>query len=116
MNQQPQVTAAKVQLVERRAAIARSHVKKDSDATLLGQERPGEDLSQSNELASVLVLLSARERAELADVDAALLRIEAGTWGVCEACDSPIAEKRLKIVPQARTCADCGAALPAKAR
>lgn len=104
---QPHFAAAKEKLLARRAAIARSHVEKDVDATLLGQERPGEDLSQSNEIASVLVLLSNRERTELAAVDAALKRIEAGTWGRCESCERPIAPKRLKILPETRTCADC---------
>lgn len=38
------------------------------------------------------------------DVLAALGRIEAGTYGICEASDEPIEEDRLSADPAARTC------------
>lgn len=51
------------------------------------------------------------ETAILADLEArydtvlaALSRIEKGTWGVCEACGSPIEEARLAADPAATTC------------
>ena len=37
-------------------------------------------------------------------IKAALVRIEAGTFGTCEVCGAPIEEKRLMISPTARTC------------
>jgi DnaK suppressor protein len=40
------------------------------------------------------------------EVLAALLRIEAGTYGVCEQCGKPIAPKRLAAYPAARTCTE----------
>ena len=51
------------------------------------------------------VLDSARRR--LADVEAALDRRAAGTYGVCETCGRPIAPARLAARPAARTCIDC---------
>jgi RNA polymerase-binding protein DksA len=51
------------------------------------------------------LLDSARRR--LADVDAALARRDAGTYGVCEGCGRPIAAGRLAARPAARTCIDC---------
>jgi RNA polymerase-binding transcription factor DksA len=51
------------------------------------------------------LLGSARRR--LADVEAALDRRAAGTYGVCESCGRPIAPGRLAARPAARTCIDC---------
>jgi RNA polymerase-binding transcription factor DksA len=38
------------------------------------------------------------------DVDDALAKLEAGTYGRCEVCGEPIAAARLEAVPSARTC------------
>ncbi|MEK9180836.1 MAG: TraR/DksA family transcriptional regulator [Patescibacteria group bacterium] len=48
--------------------------------------------------------------AELRDVSAALLRLRAGTYGVCDECEGSIPPKRLKAWPHARYCLDCQAA------
>lgn len=42
--------------------------------------------------------------AELADIDHALERLEAGTYGTCEACGQVIGDERLEAVPAARFC------------
>jgi RNA polymerase-binding transcription factor DksA len=42
--------------------------------------------------------------AELSDVEAALAKLEAGTYGSCEACGQPIGEDRLAALPAARFC------------
>ena len=46
-------------------------------------------------------------REHLAEVDAALARVEAGTYGVCERCGSPIGAARLEALPAARKCIGC---------
>ncbi len=53
--------------------------------------------------------LALRERNEqhLAAVDAALARLEAGTYGRCESCAKPIAPERLEALPSAALCIDC---------
>lgn len=43
---------------------------------------------------------------QLREVDAALARIEDGTYGTCSACGQPIAEERLEAVPWATLCID----------
>lgn len=40
-------------------------------------------------------------------IDAALVKIEAGTFGICENCGQPIAEERLMAIPYATQCIDC---------
>ncbi len=47
----------------------------------------------------------------LADDDAALARIAAGTYGVCERCGRKSAADRLRARPTARTCIVCAAAV-----
>jgi DnaK suppressor protein len=53
------------------------------------------------------VKLAASARMVLADVEAALERMDQGRYGRCHLCTRPIALDRLKIVPQARYCARC---------
>ena len=45
--------------------------------------------------------------AELAAVEAALERVEAGTYGICVNCGRPIAPARLQARPAAELCIDC---------
>ncbi|MFY1614870.1 TraR/DksA family transcriptional regulator [Micromonospora sp. WMMD736] len=51
------------------------------------------------------VLDAARRR--LADLDEALSRVAAGTYGTCERCSRPIPAERLAARPSARTCVAC---------
>src|SRR5690242_1102040 len=51
------------------------------------------------------LLAAARER--VAEVDEALRRIDAGTYGRCERCGRPIAAARLEARPFARHCIAC---------
>jgi RNA polymerase-binding protein DksA len=45
--------------------------------------------------------------AELCDINVALEKIEARTFGLCESCSSQISKKRLKALPFARLCIGC---------
>ena len=46
-------------------------------------------------------------RDALTDIEAALEKLEAGQYGVCESCGSQIAEARLEAMPAARLCISC---------
>jgi DnaK suppressor protein len=46
-------------------------------------------------------------RTRLAELDAALDRLDAGTYGSCERCGRPIPPARLDARPEARTCVGC---------
>jgi DnaK suppressor protein len=43
----------------------------------------------------------------LAQNEAALARIDAGTYGVCESCGQPIGKARLQAFPRATLCVSC---------
>ncbi|MER5438181.1 TraR/DksA C4-type zinc finger protein [Streptomyces sp. NPDC002790] len=43
----------------------------------------------------------------LKEIDAALVRLEDGTYGACEGCGTPVPEERLEILPYTRYCVTC---------
>jgi RNA polymerase-binding protein DksA len=51
--------------------------------------------------------LEDNEEHVLASIDAALSRIDEGTYGVCTNCGRPISEQRLEALPWAELCIDC---------
>jgi DnaK suppressor protein len=53
------------------------------------------------------VALEAHLTGLLNQVEAALDRMERGTYGICEQCGRPIAPERLEALPYATTCLDC---------
>jgi DnaK suppressor protein len=51
--------------------------------------------------------LSAQAQAAIDEIDAALDKITAGTYGFCESCGSPVPKARLEALPHARLCVSC---------
>lgn len=56
-------------------------------------------------------LLIARAEEQLMDVQAALNRIEQGTYGLCEKCGKAIHPERLNVIPTTTACMECKRAL-----
>ena len=56
-----------------------------------------------------------RDRRELGEVQAAIHRLDTGTYGDCRTCEEPIALQRLLAQPAAGRCADCQRAAEAAA-
>ncbi|MGV1009664.1 MAG: TraR/DksA family transcriptional regulator [Dermatophilaceae bacterium] len=44
---------------------------------------------------------------ELSEIDAALRRLDDGSYGMCERCGEPIRWERLDLLPMARLCGRC---------
>lgn len=53
---------------------------------------------------SQLSAVTSQAQEHLREVDAAIDRVETGTYGVCEVCREPIDAARLEARPTARTC------------
>jgi DnaK suppressor protein len=51
--------------------------------------------------------LRERSRGELEKVDAALRKLDDGTYGTCANCGNPIGGERLEAIPWAPYCIDC---------
>lgn len=48
-----------------------------------------------------------RSKMRVVEIDAAQIRVEAGTYGVCENCGTEISDARLEALPAARLCFTC---------
>ena len=80
-----------------------------ADQTQLREESVAdtEDLSTRDSVShQQLSILEVRNQMRL-QVEAALQRLDEGTYGICEDCQQPINEERLKAMPFARRCIDC---------
>ena len=89
-------------------------IRRIEEDTLEGSEREttgdlssfAETGTDNNERETALRVASG-ESDWLRDVSEALVRIEDGTYGVCEACETEIPQKRLEVYPSARHCVEC---------
>jgi DnaK suppressor protein len=62
--------------------------------------------SDQSRLQVTRVLTLAAEAA-LSEIDAALQRLEDGSYGICEHCVEPIPWQRLDVLPMSRLCTPC---------
>jgi DnaK suppressor protein len=70
-------------------------------------QRSRRELLASVEQSDLLDSLRAELEHALAEVDGALARIEAGTFGRCSACGEAIPGERLEAMPAAELCVPC---------
>ena len=97
-----------------RAAI--DHLRIENPGSL--EDETGELVSSShdNHLADMATATFDREVAEtlennevtvLTAIEAALRRIDEGTYGTCQSCGRPISPERLEAIPYATRCIEC---------
>ena len=96
---------------ERAAALEREFAGLSEAASSAGtdDEHDPEGATLAFERQHAAALLEAA-RQQMAAVDAALRRLEAGRYGVCDRCGQPIGVDRLAARPTATTCIRCAAA------
>jgi RNA polymerase-binding transcription factor DksA len=63
---------------------------------------------------SQAVALVEQAQRHLVEVEAALARLDAGRYGVCESCARDIPAERLAVRPTARTCVGCTSQAPSR--
>jgi DnaK suppressor protein len=73
-------------------------------------DEPDDDGSRMNRL-QITARLLATARQQLQETEAALTRVDDGSYGLCGDCGGLIAPERLEIVPSARYCVACQARL-----
>ena len=66
-----------------------------------------EDRASERQGDEVLEALGNTELEELRRIDAALARIEDGSYGICPKCGGTISDARLAAVPEAALCKNC---------
>jgi DnaK suppressor protein len=101
--------AMRARQTELREEIRQALIKSDSEHYLqiADSVRELEDESFADLIVDVGLAEIDRDLDELRAIDAALLRVADGSYGVCEACDKPIDVRRLNLTPQALRCIDC---------
>lgn len=89
---------------ELRETISRQLLREDKSAyaELAGQVHDGEELSVADLLVDLELDAAQRHVRELREVEAALQRIDEGTYGLCEDTGEPIPFERLRAQPTAR--------------
>jgi RNA polymerase-binding transcription factor DksA len=80
------------------------------EPNVAGGSMPSTDAGPDSGAVEVETGVIALEERLLAEINAALGRIDAGTFGRCEQCGKQIAKTRLGAVPYARRCARCAKA------
>jgi len=111
------VDARDLLVAERETTVARlTSLTEDFDAVVAASRDTNADDEHDPEGATIAFersqvgALARQARAHLAEVDAAMERLDAGTYGTCELCGRPIGQGRLEARPVARTCIECATA------
>jgi len=103
-----QEVARRALLARRNALIVQREAVDDGARELLEEREPDwEDRAANVATARGLTQLGENERAQLLMVQAALRRLDEGTWGSCIVCGHHIDEARLRAMPEAVRCARC---------
>ncbi|RPJ40919.1 MAG: TraR/DksA family transcriptional regulator [Chloroflexi bacterium] len=106
-------------ILQRKAAeLRRSMSAQQVSQVFSRQEYPSDegDLSQQSHEEWIFLNRNTLDTKLLREVQAALLRIQQGTYGVCNECEEPISSKRLDAVPWAHYCVKCQERVNQRAR
>ena len=105
-----ELLARRVSFLEQLAQLRGGDIGRvQASAEHFGQKQ--DSTAQEASAREIEYALDEHESAELAQVDAALRRIEAGTYGQCLACGVDIPLARLYVAPEAARCIRCQEAI-----
>ena len=93
-------------LLEKRSSVLNGLGMKFDTRARMGRVAE-DDQAQISHDEFVSLRMNGLDYRQLRMVEEALDRLESGDYGVCLACDEPIAEKRLQALPWARYCVKC---------
>jgi RNA polymerase-binding protein DksA len=80
----------------------------ESDWQALGdRDSELEEEAQKADMTLLFDQLDERAKEEIEEIDLALCRMGAGSYGICEHCENLIPLKRLEALPTARLCREC---------
>jgi len=95
----------RVQLKRRMAAERQSETEGYPDLTSGGHDRGDE--AQADMRSDVDHALQTQELGEIREIEAALARMDAGTYSTCVDCGAEVGARRLDAYPTARRCRTC---------
>lgn len=104
------LAAERVSVLERLAGLERelAAIIESSGSAGTDDEHDPEGATVAFERQHLAALVS-QTRGHLAQIDAAMLRLAEGTYGICESCGAPISEARLAARPVTTLCITCAA-------
>jgi len=96
-------------LRRRRTILETAHRAQRELEALRGAERDPEfeEGAQNEHEQYTLSLLGEAQRRQVAMIDAAIARLDAGEYGTCVDCGAEIDPKRLEVLPFALLCTEC---------
>ena len=113
------------ELTDRRTAYREQVERLSAAADELASARESNDLGDEEGFAEGdtvqverdrVLSLTALAQSRIFEVDAALHRLDAGTYGACRSCRRPIPGARLEAVPEATQCVSCASGSAVKRR
>jgi len=90
-----------------RFSVAEDELAQAGEAPDIGDEQGFSEADSLNVERDRVRSLTALARVRIDEVDAALGRLKAGTYGACRSCRRPIPKARLDAVPEATRCVKC---------
>jgi DnaK suppressor protein len=96
-------------LLSRKAALERVVAETLEEGSRVSDAHELEEIASERTAKDLAAALGKVEQRELQEIEAALLRIQQGTWGRCEVCQRAIGGQRLRALPETRRCAVCSA-------
>jgi DnaK suppressor protein len=100
------------QLRRKRASLLEGVAGSQQATTAIVEERESEveENAQKERIARLTSRLTDRDQQMIQQINAALKRIEEGTYGQCAWCETDISPARLRALPTAILCIDCATA------
>ncbi len=97
------------ELTERKAQILKNLEEAENKIVMMQNQEPKDEgdfaaLAIETDIDDRIIR---QQRAELNEIEIALGKIKAGTYGICEMCEEPIGIERLKVKNFARYCIVC---------
>jgi DnaK suppressor protein len=99
----------RARLLDLRSELLSRHERIDRQIHHRTEPRSADSEERAGEMTNdeTMELLDANAVRELQQIDHALARIDAGTYGICESCQRPIPEARLELLPFTSHCVGC---------
>ena len=95
-------------LLELRAEVhAAEHAQREATGASAHEVTDRKDEAAQRSMSDLGDVQEQHDRDEMAQVEAALQRLDTGTYGDCSDCREPIPLQRLRVQPAAQRCAPC---------
>ena len=93
--------------LEERLVVLQARLAKIKKDVTQGHSGDSAEQAQERENDEVVDAIGNETAQSIRGIQAALERISAGTYGICDSCGEDISPARLEVVPEATRCVNC---------